>query len=62
MKKAERQIYIEGEEIILVEINRSGAGDNKCLLCIKNIQEGLKSEDIESSGIHLGQLQTEKSV
>lgn len=44
---------MEGEEIILVEINRSGAGD-KCLLCIKNVQECLKSEVIESSGIHMG--------
>lgn len=45
---------MEGEEIILVEINRSGAGENKCLLCIKNVQECLKSEVIESSGIHMG--------
>lgn len=44
---------MEGEEIILVEINRS-SGDNKCLLCIKNVQECLKSEVIESSGIHMG--------
>lgn len=39
---------MESEGNLLVEINRSGAGDNECLLCIKkNVQEGLKSEVIE---------------
>lgn len=28
---------MEGEENLLVEINRSCAGDNECLLCIKKM-------------------------